>query len=72
MIIGNAIASNAIPSLKKNLSSPQANLLINTTQAIQSINVTIKGQTVTSNSIEIPVAIDAKSLTLSGLQFEFV
>jgi hypothetical protein len=72
VIIGNSIASNAIPSLKKNLSSPQANLLINTTQTIQSINVTIKGQTVTSNTIEIPVAIDTKSLTLSGLQFEFV
>lgn len=72
VIIGNSIASNAIPSLKKNLSSPQANLLINTTQPIQSINVTIKGQTVTSNTIEIPVAIDTKSLTLSGLQFEFV
>lgn len=72
VIIGNSIASNAIPSLKKNLSSPQANLLINTTQSIQSINVTIKGQTVTSNTIEIPVAIDTKSLTLSGLQFEFV
>jgi hypothetical protein len=72
VIIGNSIASNAIPSLKKNLSSPQANLLINTTQTIQSINVTIKGQTVTSNTIEIPVAIDTKSLTLSGLQFEFI
>ena len=72
VIIGNSIASNAIPSLKKNLSSPQANLLINTTQSIQSINVTIKGQTVTSNTIEIPVAIDTKSLTLSGLQFEFI
>jgi hypothetical protein len=72
VIIGNSIASNAIPSLKKNLSSPQANLLINTTQAIQSINVTIKGQTVTSNTIEIPVVIDTKSLTLSGLQFEFI
>ncbi len=71
MIIGNSIASNAIPSLKKNLSSPQANLLINTTQSIQSINVTIKGQTVTSNSIEIPVAIDTKSLAVSALQFEF-
>jgi hypothetical protein len=72
VIIGNSIASNAIPSLKKNLSSPQANLLINTTQTIQSINVTIKSQTVTSNTIEIPVAIDSKSLTLSGLQFEFI
>lgn len=72
VMIGNSIVSNAIPSLKKNLSSPTSNILINTTQPIQSINVTIKGQTVTSNTIEIPVAIDTKSLTLSGLQFEFV
>jgi hypothetical protein len=71
VIIGNAIASNAIPSLKKNLSSPQANLLINTTQPIQSINVSIKSQTIQSNSIEIPIAIDTKSLAVSALQFEF-
>ena len=71
VIIGNAIASNAIPSLKKNLSSPQANLLINTTQPIQSINVSIKSQTIQSNSIEIPITIDTKSLAVSALQFEF-
>ena len=69
---GNTIVSNAIPSLKKNLGSPTSNLLINTTQPLQSIDVTIKSQTVTSNTIEIPVAIDTKSLTLSGLQFEFI
>ena len=68
---GNTIVSNAIPSLKKNLSSPMANILINTTQPIQAIDVTIKSQTITSNTIEIPVAIDTKSLSLSALQFEF-
>lgn len=71
VIIGNAIASNAIPSLKKNLSSPQANLLINTTQPIKSIDVSIKSQTIQSNSIEIPIALDTKSLAVSALQFEF-
>lgn len=71
VIIGNAIASNAIPSLKKNLSSPQANLLINTTQSIQAIDVSIKSQTIQSNSIEIPIALDTKSLAVSALQFEF-
>lgn len=71
VIIGNAIASNAIPSLKKNLSSPQANLLINTTQPIQAIDVSIKSQTIQSNSIEIPIALDTKSLAVSALQFEF-
>ena len=68
---GNEIATNALPSLKKNLSSPQANLLINTTQPIQSINVSIKSQTIQSNSIEIPIALDTKSLAVSALQFEF-
>jgi len=68
---GNEIATNALPSLKKNLSSPQANLLINTTQPIQSIDVSIKSQTIQSNSIEIPIALDTKSLAVSALQFEF-
>jgi hypothetical protein len=71
VIIGNTIASNAIPSLKKNLGSPTSNLLINTTQPLQAIDVTIKSQTILSNTIEIPVAIDTKSLSLSALQFEF-
>ena len=71
VIIGTTIATNAVPSLRKNLGSPQANLLINTTQPIQSINVSIKSQTIQSNSIEIPIAIDTKSLAVSALQFEF-
>jgi len=71
VIRGNTIASNAIPSLKKNLGSPQANLLINSTQPIQSIDVNIKSQTIQSNSIEIPIALDTKSLAVSALQFEF-
>ena len=71
VIIGTTIASNAIPSLKKNLGSPQANLLINSTQPIQSIDVTIKSQTIQSNNIEIPIALDTKSLAVSALQFEF-
>jgi hypothetical protein len=69
---GTTIVSNAIPSLKKNFGSPTSNILINTTQPLQAIDVTIKSQTITSNTIEIPVAIDTKSLTLSGLQFEFI
>jgi hypothetical protein len=70
VMIGSTIATNAVPSLRKNLGSPQANLLINTTQAIQSINVSIKSQTIQSNSIEIPIALDTKSLAVSALQFE--
>jgi hypothetical protein len=71
VIIGSTIATNAVPSLRKNLGSPQANLLINTKQPIQSINVSIKSQTIQSNSIEIPIALDTKSLAVSALQFEF-
>jgi hypothetical protein len=71
VIIGSTIATNAVPSLRKNLGSPQANLLINTTQPIQSINVSIKSQVIQGNSIEVPVALDTKLLAVSALQFEF-
>jgi len=71
VIIGTTIATNAVPSLRKNLGSPQANLLINTKQPIQSINVNIKSQVIQGNSIEVPVALDTKSLAVSALQFEF-
>jgi hypothetical protein len=71
VMIGSTIATNAVPSLRKNLSSPQANMLINTKQPLQSINVSIKSQTIQSNSIEIPVALDTKLLAVSALQFEF-
>lgn len=71
VMIGNTIATNALPSLKKNLALPTANLLINTTQAIPSIDVTIKSQTIQSNTIEIPVSVNTNSLAVSALQFEF-
>jgi len=71
VMIGSEIATNAVPSLRKNLGSPQANLLINTKQPIQSINVNIKSQVIQGNSIEVPVALDTKSLAVSALQFEF-
>jgi hypothetical protein len=73
VIIGNAIATNAVPSLRKNLARTQtANLLINTPQFIPSINVTILGKTVTTNSFEIPVKVAAGATNVSALQFEFV
>jgi hypothetical protein len=71
VIIGSTIATNAVPSLRKNLGSPQANMLINTNQPIQSINVNIKSQVIQGNSIEVPVALDTKLLAVSALQFEF-
>ena len=72
VIRGTDIVSNAIPSLKKNLGSPKANLLINTPQNIPAINVTIKSVTVVSNSVEIPVEVKTGSYNVSALQFEFI
>jgi hypothetical protein len=73
VVINNAIATNAVPSLKKNLASTQtAHLLINTPQYIPSIDVTILGKTVTSNSFEIPVKVNTKESNIAALQFEFV
>jgi hypothetical protein len=73
VVINNTIATNAVPSLKKNLAMTQtANLLINTPQYIPSIDVTILGKTVTTNSFEIPVKVDTKSSSVAALQFEFV
>jgi hypothetical protein len=73
VVINNAIATNAVPSLKKNLSQTQtAHLLINTPQYIPSIDVTILGKTVTSNSFEIPVMVNTKESNIAALQFEFV
>ena len=73
VVINNSIATNAIPSLKKNLAMTQtANLLINTPQFIPSIDVTIFGKTVTTNSFEIPVKVNTKSSSVAALQFEFV
>jgi hypothetical protein len=69
VIIGGSIATNAIPSLKKNLAkSKTANLLINTQEGI---DVSLKNVTITSNTIEIPVKINTNSKQVSALQFEF-
>ena len=70
VLINNEIATNAVPSLKKSLAKT-ANLLINTPQFVPSINVNLKNVTVTSNSIEIPVKVEAGEVSVSALQFEF-
>jgi hypothetical protein len=70
VLINNAIATNAVPSLKKSMAKT-ANLLINTPQFVPSINVNLKNVTVTSNSIEIPVKVEAGEVSVSALQFEF-
>ena len=69
VVINNAIATNAIPSLKKNLDASQtARLLINTPNGI---DVSLKNATITSNTIDIPVKINTNTKQVSALQFEF-
>jgi hypothetical protein len=72
VIINNAVATNAVPSLQKNLAKTHtANLLINTTQAIPAIDVNLKNLVLTSSTVDIPVQIKTNGLNVSALQFEF-
>ena len=73
VIINNAVATNAVTSLKKSLATTKtANILINTPQYVPSIDVTIQGKTVTTNSFEIPVKVNTGASNVAALQFEFV
>jgi hypothetical protein len=49
----------------------KVNGFINTPNPIQGIDVSLNNLIVTSNSIEIPIAISTGTIPLSGLQFEF-
>jgi hypothetical protein len=72
VIINNAVATNAVPSLQKNLmASRTANLLINTPQGIPAIDVNLKNVVTTASTIDIPVEVDANILNVAALQFEF-
>jgi hypothetical protein len=75
------IQTNAIPSLQMNMAFNEATSkmsmastgpFINTDFAYTSIDVNLSNQTVTSNTIEIPVNIDTKGNSVGGLQLEFV
>jgi hypothetical protein len=69
VVINNAIATNAIPSLKKNFdASKTAKLLINTPDGI---SVSLKNATITSSTIDIPIKINTNTKQVSALQFEF-
>ena len=69
VIIGGSIATNAIPSLKKNFDVSQtARLLIKTPDGI---DVNLKNVTITSSTIDIPVKINTNTKQISALQFEF-
>jgi hypothetical protein len=74
------IQTNAIPSLQMNMafnettsrmSMASTGPYINTDFAYTSIDVNLNNQTVTANTIEIPVNIDTKGNSVGGLQLEF-
>lgn len=74
------IQSNAIPSLQMNIAFNEATSIksmastgpyINTDFAYTSIDVNLTNQTVTSNTIEIPINVDTKGNSVGGLQLEF-
>lgn len=62
MVINGSIATNAVVSLNKTM---------NRTVAVSKINVSLANQTLTSNTIEIPIKVNTNGNKLSGLQFEF-
>jgi hypothetical protein len=75
------IQTNAVPSLQMNMSFNEVTQkmsmsstgpFINTDFAYTSIEVNLANQTVTANTIEIPVNIDTKGNSVGGLQLEFV
>lgn len=68
-----SVVSRAGNSLKSNIAfkTSAVESFINTPNTVPSINVNLSNVTVTSNSIEIPVNIDTKGNSVTGLQFEF-
>lgn len=68
MMINGSIATNAAVSLKTNST---ANKTLNRTVATSNISVSLANQTLTSNTIEIPIKVNTNGNKLSGLQFEF-
>jgi len=76
VVVDGAIKTNAVVALNKSIANKIAadrtmNVLINTPQSVPSIDVNLKNATLTSNSIEIPVAINTNGINLLAAQFEF-
>jgi hypothetical protein len=80
VVINGAVATNAIVALNKSIANKlyaagpimnRTESFINTPQKVASIDVNIKNVTVTSNSIEIPVAVNTNGNEVAALQFEF-
>jgi hypothetical protein len=75
VVVNGAIKTNAVVALNKSIAN-QAMMnrtvgFINTPQSVPAIDVNIKNVTVTSNSIEIPVAVNTNGNEVAALQFEF-
>lgn len=80
VVINGAVATNAVVALNKSIANKRyaagpimnrTEAFINTPQQVASIDVNIKNVTVTSNTIEIPVAINTNGKDVAALQFEF-
>jgi hypothetical protein len=76
---GNAsVVTNAVNSLSTNTAFRTARaeaiasgVSMNNSPSLNTIDVNLNNLTVTSNTIEIPVSVDAKGQSVTGLQFEF-
>ncbi len=76
VVVGGTVKTNAVVALNKSIANKAIatrtmNVLINTPQSVPSIDVNLKNLTVTSNTIEIPVAINTNGNNVAALQFEF-
>ena len=80
VIINGAVATNAVVALNKSIANKlyaagpimnRTESFINTPQSVPAIDVNIKNVTVTSNTIEIPVAVNTNGKDVAALQFEF-
>ncbi len=69
------VVTNAVNSLSHNDAfmsmAVKTMSTMETTEEVKSIDVNLSNITVTSNTIEVPVAIDTKGNSVGGLQFEF-
>lgn len=76
---GNAsVVTNAVNSLSTNTAFRTARaeaiasgVSMNNSPSLNTIDVNLNNLTVTSNTIEIPVSVDTKGQSVTGLQFEF-
>lgn len=68
-----SVVSRASNSLKSNTAfrTMSTESFINTPNTVPSIDVNLSNVTVTSNDIEIPIDINTKGNSVTGLQFEF-